>query len=75
MAYKTINVSPETYEKLLLYKHAGMSFDDVINEMMNLMPEEEFYRYVLEEHRRRMRKIKGGEIISTEDLDDALKSV
>lgn len=75
MAYKTINVSPETYEKLLLYKHAGMSFDDVINEMMRLLPEEEFYKHILKEHRRRMKKIRAGEYVSIENLDEALKEV
>jgi predicted CopG family antitoxin len=75
MSYKTINVSPETYERLILYKHAGMSFDEVINEMMEMMPEEDFYEHVLEEHRRRLKKIKDGELVETEDLDKALKEV
>ena len=75
MTYKTINVAPETYERLVFYKHAGMSFDEVINEMMDMMPEEEFYEHVLEEHRRRLNKIKAGEFVETDDLDKALKEV
>ena len=72
MVYKTINVSPQTYQRLLLYKHAGMSFDAVINEMINLIPEDEFYKEILEEHRKRMARIRAGEYASSEELDRAL---
>ena len=75
MSYRTINVAPETYERLVLYKHAGMSFDEVINRMMDMMPEEEFYRHVLEEHRKRFKKIKAGEFVEIDDLDKALHEV
>ncbi|UCE36726.1 MAG: hypothetical protein JSW00_14595 [Thermoplasmata archaeon] len=75
MAYKTINVTPETYEKLILYKHAGMTFDEVINEMMDMMSEEEFYKHVLEEHKKRLKKIKAGEYIESDDLSKALNEV
>ena len=75
MGYKTINVAPETYEKLTLYKHAGMSFDEVINEMMNMLPESKFYKHVLQEHKKRLRKIKAGAFADTEDLDKALETV
>ena len=75
MTYKTINVAPETYERLILYKHAGMTFDEVITEMMSMMPEEEFYIHVLEEHRKRLKKIKAGEFVETDDIDKALEEV
>ena len=75
MSYKIINVAPETYERLVLYKHAGMSFNEVISEMMDMMPEEEFYKHVLEEHRRRLKKIKAGEFVEADDLDKALQEV
>jgi predicted CopG family antitoxin len=75
MGYKTINVTPETYEKLILYKHAGMTFDEVINEMMDMMSEEEFYKHVLEEHRKRLKKIKAGEYIEADSLSEALEEV
>ncbi len=75
MSYKTINVAPETYERRVLYKHADMSFDEVISEMMDMMPEEDFYRHILEEHRRRLKKIKAGEYVEADDLDKALQEV
>jgi predicted CopG family antitoxin len=75
MGYKTINVAPETYERLILYKHAGMTFDEVITEMMDMMPEEEFYEHVLEEHKKRLKKIKAGEYVDADSLSEALKQV
>ena len=75
MAYKTINVASNTYEKLVLYKHGNMSFDDVINEIMKIVDEKKFYNHILEEHRKRMLKIKGGEFIESDNLKDALKNV
>ena len=56
MAYRTINITSNTYEKLVLYKHGNMSFNDVINEFMKIVEEKEFYNRVLEEHRKRMLK-------------------
>ena len=58
MPYKTLNIKPETYNQLIFYKHAGMSFDDVLIGLMKIIPEKEFYAYILEEHRRRIKKIK-----------------
>ena len=75
MPYKTINITPETYERLIFYKHAGMSFDEVLKEMMRLMPEEDFYEHVLNEHRQRLKKIKAGEYAKSNDLDKALEEV
>ena len=73
MTYKTINVSPNTYDQLVLYKHAGMTFDAVLNEMMKIVPEGEFYGHILQKHRKRMKKIKAGDFIESNDLDEALK--
>ena len=73
MAYKTINVSPNTYDQLVLYKHAGMTFDAVLNEMMKIVPEGEFYGHILQKHRKSMKKIKAGDFIESNDLDEALK--
>ena len=72
MTYKTINVAPETYDQLVFYKHAGMTFDSVIREMMEMIPEEEFYHHVLEEHRKRMKRVKSGNFIDSDDLEKAL---
>ena len=52
-----------------------MSFDEVLNKMMKLMPEEDFYEHVLNEHRQRLKKIKAGEFAESNDLDNALEEV
>jgi predicted CopG family antitoxin len=75
MTYKTINITSETYDKLVLYKHGNMSFDDVISEFIKLIGEKKFYNYILKEHRKRMLKIKNGDFIETDDIKDALKNI
>ena len=75
MNYRTINVTSKTYEKLVLYKHGNMSFDDIINEFMKLIEEKKFYKHILEEHKKRMIKIKSGEYIESDNLEQALKNV
>ena len=75
MTYRTINITPDTYEKLVLYKHGNMSFNDVINEFIKLVDEKRFYNHVLEEHRKRMLKIKTGDFIESDNLKDALKNI
>lgn len=75
MVYRTINITSNTYEKLVLYKHGNMSFDDVINEIMKIVEEKKFYNHILEEHRKRMFKIKTGDFIESGNLKDALKNI
>jgi len=75
MNYKTINVASETYEKLVLYKHGNMSFDDVINEFMKFVEEKKFYNLILKEHKKRMLKIKAGDFIESDNIKDALKNI
>ena len=74
MPYRTINVNPETYERLVYYKHANMTFDDVLNEMMDEISEEEFYKNILEEHREEVKKMIEGDYLSEDGLDDFLNS-
>ena len=75
MSYKTINISSKTYERLVLYKHGNMSFDDVINEFMKVVEEKKFYNKILKEHKKRMTKIKSGDFIESNDLKNSLKKV
>jgi predicted CopG family antitoxin len=75
MNYRTINVTSNTYEKLVLYKHGNMSFDDVINEFMKFVEEKKFYNRILKEHKKRMLKIKSGDFIESDNLRDALKNI
>ena len=74
MSYKTINVNPDTYERLIYYKHANMTFNDVLNEMMDTISEEEFYRNIIEEHRKEILKMKEGDYLTEDELDDLLES-
>ncbi len=74
MPYKTINVNPDTYERFVYYKHANMTFDDVLNEMMNKISEEEFYSHILDEHREEVRKMKEGDYLTEDELDGFLDS-
>ncbi len=73
MNYKTINVTSQTYEKLILYKHGNMSFDDVINEFMSQIEEKKFYNLILKKHKKRMEKIKNEDYVESDNLEDALK--
>jgi len=73
MAYRTINLDPQTYEKLVYYKHGNMTFNDVINELMDTISEEEFYMKILKEHRRTIKEMKKGEYLSQEELDGMLE--
>ena len=75
MAYKTINVKPETYSRLVFYKHGNRSFDDILNKFMDNISEERFYEEVLKEHRRRMEQVRAGEVAGSKDLNEALKEV
>jgi hypothetical protein len=43
-----------------------MSFDDIINEFMKLVEEKKFYKNILEEHKKRMLKIKSGDLIESD---------
>ena len=74
MNYKTINVTSKTYEKLVLYKHGNMSFDDVLNEFISQIEEKKFYNHVLKEHKKRMQKIKAGDYFESDNIEDALKN-
>ena len=75
MTYRTINITSNTYEKLVLYKHGNMSFDDIINEFMKFVDEKKFYNHILKEHQKRMLKIKTGDFIESDNLKDALKEI
>ena len=75
MTYKTINLHPETYSMLTFYKHAGMTFDDVVKDLMKLTPEKRFYKIILDQHRKEMEKIRASEYAKSQDLDEALEKI
>ena len=51
-----------------------MTFNDVLNEMMDTISEEEFYRNIIEEHRKEILKMKEGDYLTEDELDDLLES-
>ncbi len=75
MAYKTINLKPATYSRLVFYKHGNKSFDDILNEFMDRVSEDKFYEKVLKDHREIMKQARSGEVAKSRDLVEALKEV
>ena len=79
-----LDVLEEAKDEMLDYKGSGMSvaeishrsthFDDILNEMMDEISEEEFYKNILEEHRAEVKKIRKGEYLTEDDLEDFLES-
>ena len=51
MTATSVAVSPETLRRLKSYKIGGPSYDDVLNDLMDAQPPEEFIR----EHLRRLK--------------------
>lgn len=74
VTYKTVNVKPATYERLKTYKVAGKSFDEVLNDLMDEVEPDAFYRDLLEQHRRSVEEMRAGGGIPLEDLDRHLDS-
>jgi predicted CopG family antitoxin len=72
MAYKTINLKPSTYQRLVFYKHGSKSFDDVLNDFMDRISEDKFYEELLKEHNKRVKEVRAGEFVRAEDLDKAM---
>ena len=75
MTYKTINLKPETYKRLVFYKHGNRSFDDVLNDFMDRISEDKFYEEAIKEHREIMKQARAGEVAKSRDLYEALKEV
>lgn len=72
MAYKTVNLRPETYERLRAYKVAGLSFDDVVAELLDRVDQAAFYQSILESHRSRRKDMEEGDHLTLRELEDAL---
>jgi len=50
--YRTINLRPETYQRLGLYKIGPMTFDEVVARLLEDVPPERFYSQALAAYRR-----------------------
>ena len=73
MEYRTINLRPATYEKLLRYKHMGKTFDQAIGDILDEMDPVEMYQEALEEHKRRLKAMEEGEYVTLAELKRKLK--
>lgn len=74
MTYKTINVTQETYTRLAFYKHSNMTFDALLNDLMDMIDEEMFYGEKIKEHRKIMAEMKRGRFLTKEELNGYLDS-
>lgn len=72
MSYKTVNLRPDTYERLREYKVAGLSFDEVVQRLLDQVDREVFYEVVLDEHDSRGNEMKDGGYATLRELQDAL---
>lgn len=59
VAYKTIPLRPDTWERLRDYKMGGATYDDVLNELMDALPMDRITAKALRVHDERMRTFKG----------------
>ncbi|MCK4613523.1 MAG: hypothetical protein KAU14_01870 [Thermoplasmata archaeon] len=73
MHYKTVNIKPSTYQKLLRYKSMGSSFDDVINDILNEVDPIEMYAQALEEHHKRLEAMESGKYVTLNELKKRLR--
>jgi hypothetical protein len=51
-SFTSLSVKPSTLRRLRAYKVAGMSYDDVLNDLMDEQPTEAFWK----EHARRLQE-------------------
>ncbi len=72
-SYRTINLRPETYERLRIYQIGGRSMSDTVDDLMDAVEPDEFYREALKEHDRRLRDIRRGKGLPVAELDKALR--
>jgi len=68
MTYRTINLKPTTYERLLRYKHMDMTFDDVIDRILDELDPNEMYQAAIEEHEMRLKAMGEGEYVTLASL-------
>jgi hypothetical protein len=51
-AFTTLSIKPTTLRRLRAYKVAGLTYDDVLNDLMDEQPTEAFWK----EHARRLKE-------------------
>ena len=52
--YKTINLKLETHHRLKAFKLLGLSYDEVIEKLMDLTTQEDFYQCVKKDYEKEL---------------------
>jgi len=58
MSYRTVNLRPETYERLRMYKVGGVSMSDVVDQLMDEVEPEEVFARALKVHKKRVQAVR-----------------
>ena len=74
MATRTITLLPETYATLRRYKVGGKSFDDVIRDLMEEVSPSETYAHELVVHRKRLKRMRKGQLMTRAELRRRISS-
>jgi hypothetical protein len=73
MDYRTVNLTPDNHQRLKAYKVGGRSFNDVIGDFMDMIDPMEMYQSFLEEHNRRLERMKRGDYVTLDELKAELE--
>ena len=73
MRYRTVNLRPATHERLKMYQVGGKSLSDVVDDLMEVIEPDEFYKKAIRIHRRRMREVKKGDWLPVAELDKVVR--
>jgi hypothetical protein len=68
VAYRTVNLKPQTYERLKLYQVGGASADEAIALLMDRVDPEEVFKEALRVHDRRVAAVRRRGGLSLEEL-------
>ena len=69
MAYRTVNLKPETYDRLKLYQVGGASMDETIESLMERVDPEEVFSEALRVHTRRLAAVRRRGGLTLEQLE------
>jgi len=50
LLYKTINLKPETHHRLKAFKYLGLTYDEVIEKLLDLITQEDFFQHLKKEY-------------------------
>lgn len=74
MTYRTVNLKPETYERLKLYQFGGSSMDETIESLMDRVEPEEVFQEALRVHARRLSAVRRRGGLTLEQVQDRVSA-